>query len=289
MLKISGTEHFPTVGVFGNAPLIRMLLAPALALGVDIVSLQTDIGSNSLGQCSVVTVIGDSIPVSQVKTFENADLIFRSNSSVMSFVKEWNQNRDVEDFDAKLSILVARSPHGQASAWTPTQIVDRHSLFMTVTPPPVLSLYQLGIAQTLALDLARNSAAVGVMDVEIVLKDGEFLASHLSLGPTPNGLWTIEGARTSQFEQHLRAILDLPLGDPSLTAPFAVSSSFFGEGNMYRPYLHLMARSPGLKFHQYGSDAVSAKGHVTALGWNLLDLQECVSHAIDYMSGVIDE
>lgn len=283
------TDHFPAVGVLGSSSLIRMLLTPGLALGVDIVTLQSDLGSNLLGRCTVATVVGDSTLVSQVKTFENAGAIFRPASSSMSFVKEWNESCDASDsLGSRFSVLVARSPHGQASSWAPTQIIDRDS-FMTVTPPPGLSPHQLGLMQILALDLAKSSAAVGVMDVEILLKDGKPFANHLTLGPTPNGLWTIEGARTSQFEQHLRAILDLPLGDPSLTAPFAVSGHFVGEGNMYRPYLHLMARSPGLKIHQYGSDAGVVKGHVTAMGGNLLELKECVSHAIEYMSGVIDE
>lgn len=284
------SEYFPTVGVIGVGALVRMMAAPALALGVDIVNLQTDIGTAELKKYSMTSVIGDPIPVSQVKTLENSGVIFRPNSSSMSFVKDWNESRDVEEsFDARFSVLVARSPHGQASAWTPTEINEMQSALMTVTPSPELSPAQLGRVQTLALDLVKESGAVGVMDVEISLKNGELFVSRLSLGPTLNGAWTIEGARTSQFEQHLRAILDLPLGDPSLVAPFAVSGTYFGEGNMYRPYLHLMARSPGLKIHQYRSGLSQAKGHVTAMGDDLLDLRECVTHAVEYMSGVIDE
>lgn len=284
------SEYFPTVGLLGAGSLVRMMIAPALALGVDIVNIQTDIDAAELKKYSMTSVIGDPIPVSQVKTLENSGVTFRANSSSMSFVKDWNEIRNVrEPFDARFSVLVARSPHGQASAWTPTEINEVQSALMTITPPPKLSPVQLGRAHTLALDLAKESGAVGVMDVEISLKDGELFASRLALGPTLNGSWTIEGARTSQFEQHLRAILDLPLGDPSLVASFAVSGTYFGEGNMYRPYLHLMARSPALKIHQYRSGLSQAKGHVTAMGDDLLDLRECVTHAVEYMSGVIDE
>lgn len=284
------SEYFPTVGLVGTSAFVRMMIAPALALGVDIVNIQTDTDAAELKKYSVTSVIGNSIPISQVKTLENSGVIFRPSSSSMSFVKDWNESRDGEESsDARFSVLVARSPHGQASAWTPTEINQVQSALMTVTPSPRLSPARLGRAQTLALDLVKDSGAVGVMDVEISLKSDDLFASRLSLGPTLNGSWTIEGARTSQFEQHLRAILDLPLGDPSLIAPFAVSGTYFGEGNMYRPYLHLMARSPGLKIHQYRSGFSQAKGHVTAMGDDLLDLRECVTHAVEYMSGVIDE
>ena len=78
-----------------------------------------------------------------------------------------------------------------------------------------------------------------------------------------------------------------------MTSRFAVAGSILRSSNrnMYRPYLHLMARSPALKFHQYRQDVGpgSWSGHVTAVGEDLLDLQESVAHAIDYTSGVIDE
>lgn len=284
------SEYFPTVGVIGSEALIRMSLASAWALGVDVLNIKTVNDPIELASCSVATVVTDSISMSQVKTLENAGVVFRPNSSAMGFVKDWNSNREEGgNLDTKFSVLIARSPHGQASAWTPTEIDSSPPTFISVTPALRLSPHQMGTAQSIALDLVRASGAIGVTDVEIFLKGRELVAGHIFLGPTFNGLWTIEGARTSQFEQHLRAILDLPLGDPSLTAPFVVSGTYSGEGNMYRPYLHLMARSPGLKFHQYLSEDLPATGHVTAMGRDLLDLKECVTHAVEYMSGVIDE
>jgi 5-(carboxyamino)imidazole ribonucleotide synthase len=131
------------------------------------------------------------------------------------------------------------------------------------------------------------------MVVKIVIQGQEHFVSGLSLGPHESGQWTIDGSRTSQFEQHLRAILDLPLGDPSMTSEHAVAGNIFGSNqrNMYRPYLHLMARSPALKIYHYRQEggAGSWLGHVTAVGDDLLDLQESVAHAVNYMSGVIDE
>jgi 5-(carboxyamino)imidazole ribonucleotide synthase len=111
--------------------------------------------------------------------------------------------------------------------------------------------------------------------------------------PHNSGHWTIEGAKTSQFEQHLRTVLDLPLGDPSMVAGFAVMGNILGgdKTDMYRPYLHLMARNPNLKFHQYRKEIRKGRkiGHVTVVGENLLELTEVIAHARDYMSGEIDE
>ena len=284
------SEEFPTVGLMGEGALVRMFEAPALALGVEIVSIKPSLDSVQVARCSVMSAIGDSIPISQVATLEKAGVKFRPNSATMTFVKEWNANNGNQgSVDAVFSVLVARSPHGQASAWTPTEIAFSHDTTTTITPSSKLDRDRLGTAQGIALALIKEFNTTGVMDVEIVLREGELAARHLRLGPTLNGTWTIEGARTSQFEQHLRAILDLPLGDPSLLAHNVVTGSFSGEGNMYRPYLHLMARCPAMKIHQYRSGLSETKGHVTAMGHDLLDLRECVTHAVEYMSGVIDE
>lgn len=284
------SAEFPTIGIVGAGPLVSMLNASALVLGVDIVNLgRTDIDEN-YARFSVVSVIGEEISASRVTTLEIAGAIFRPNSESMNFIRQWNANHLMRaPVDAVFSVLVARSPHGQASAWTPTEVTSDLDSMLTITPPPTLNRYQIAIAQEIALALIQESNVSGVMEVEIVLKDGELLARAMHLGPTSKGAWTIEGSRTSQFEQHIRAILDLPLGDPGLLTPTVVSASYSGEANMYRPYLHLMARSPAMKIHQYRSGIGHTKGHVTAMGRNLLDLTECVTHAVKYMSGVIDE
>jgi 5-(carboxyamino)imidazole ribonucleotide synthase len=145
----------------------------------------------------------------------------------------------------------------------------------------------------LALSIAEEISLIGVMAVEMFVKGEQLYINELAMRPHNSGHWTIEGARTSQFEQHLRAILDLPLGDPSMTAPFAVMGNILGgeKTDMYRPYLHLMARNPELKFHQYKKEVRKGRkiGHVTAIGKNILELTELVEHARDYMSGEIDE
>jgi len=141
--------------------------------------------------------------------------------------------------------------------------------------------------------VAEEVGVIGVMAVEMFVKGDQLYVNELAMRPHNSAHWTIDGATTSQFEQHLRAILDLPLGDPSMTAPYAVMGNILGgeKSNMYRPYLHLMARNPELKFHQYQKEVRPGRkiGHVSAVGNDLVQLISDVQHARDYMSGEIDE
>jgi 5-(carboxyamino)imidazole ribonucleotide synthase len=198
------------------------------------------------------------------------------------------------EFDCEIAVMVARSEHGQATSWAPTQTVQKDGICtLTITPAPNISTEIAEKAQHLALSIASEIALVGVMAVEMFIKGDEIFINELAMRPHNSGHWTIEGSRTSQFEQHLRAILDLPLGDPTMTAPFAVMGNILGgdKTDMYRPYLHLMARNPELKFHQYKKEVRKGRkiGHVTVIGENLLELTEVAEHARDYMSGEIDE
>ena len=111
--------------------------------------------------------------------------------------------------------------------------------------------------------------------------------------PHNSGHWSIDGSVTSQFEQHLRAVLDLPLGDPRPRAPWSVMVNVFGADHdeLYSAYRHVMAADPGLKIHLYGKGVRSGRkiGHVTACGSDVDALRERTAHAADYLAGVIDE
>jgi 5-(carboxyamino)imidazole ribonucleotide synthase len=198
------------------------------------------------------------------------------------------------DFDFEISVMVARSPHGQAATWAPTQTVQSDGICtMTIAPAPELSEALGQQAQQIALSIAAEIKLVGVMAVEMFVKGDQIFINELAMRPHNSGHWTIDGSVTSQFEQHLRAILDLPLGDTSMTAKYAVMGNVLGgeKQDMYRPYLHLLARTPKLKVHQYRKEVKPGRkiGHVTLLGENLIELTTEVQHAIDYMGGVIDE
>jgi 5-(carboxyamino)imidazole ribonucleotide synthase len=159
---------------------------------------------------------------------------------------------------------------------------------LTISPAPVISQVVAEKAQHLALSIANDISLIGVMAVELFVKGDALFINELAMRPHNSGHWTIDGSRTSQFEQHLRAILDLPLGDPAMTAGFAVMANILGGA---KNDLHLMARNPQLKFHQYKKEVRKGRkiGHVTAVGENLLELTEIAEHARDYMSGEIDE
>ena len=197
-------------------------------------------------------------------------------------------------FDSEIAVMVARSPHGQATSWTPTETVQQDGICtMTISPASNISAEIAETAQRIALEIAEEVGVIGVMAVEMFVKGDQLYVNELAMRPHNSGHWTIDGATTSQFEQHLRAILDLPLGDPSMTAPYAVMGNILGgeKTNMYRPYLHLMARNPELKFHQYQKEVRPGRkiGHVSAVGNDLVQLISDVQHARDYMSGEIDE
>ncbi|CAN2215809.1 PurK Phosphoribosylaminoimidazole carboxylase (NCAIR synthetase) [Candidatus Nanopelagicaceae bacterium] len=197
-------------------------------------------------------------------------------------------------FDCEIAVMVARSPHGQATSWSATETIQENGICtLTISPAQTISEELSNQAQKLALDIADQLGVVGVMAVEMFVKGDDIYINEVAMRPHNSGHWTIDGARTNQFEQHLRAVLDLPLGDPGMTHDFAVMGNILGgeKLDMYRPYLHLMARNPDLKFHQYMKDVRPGRkiGHVTAVGSNLLQLRDDVQHARDYMSGVIDE
>ena len=369
------SNHFPTVGVIGAGQLARMSVAPAAALGVNLLLLANDaqdsgaqITNHVVGdykdletvrafarKCDVITFEHELIPLSIIKTLEADGVVVRPSSASFIFSQDkaamrerlsnfpspknavvtkaeevrefpviakaisggydgrgvWKINSQTElaavlkevgkvlieeliDFDYEIAVMVARSPHGQATTWAPTQTIQRDGIcVMTITPAPQLSNDLSEKAQKLALDIANEIGVIGVMAVEIFVKGQELFINELAMRPHNSGHWTIEGSLTSQFEQHLRAVLDLPLGNPQMTAPIAVMGNILGgdKEDMYRPYLHLMARTPELKFHHYKKEVRPGRkiGHVNLLGDNLLELTQEVQHALDYMSGEIDE
>ncbi|CAN2216311.1 PurK Phosphoribosylaminoimidazole carboxylase (NCAIR synthetase) [Candidatus Nanopelagicaceae bacterium] len=368
-------ERFPTVGIIGAGQLARMSVAPAIALGINLLLFAQDeqdcaaqIAPHVVGdyrdlaqllefakQCDLVTFEHELVPLSVIKGLEAAGIKVFPTSNSFQYSQDkaamraklatypspkwrviedegqafsfpfmakkisggydgqgvWKVKNldDLEElllehpqllieelieFDIEIAVMVARSEHGQATSWAPTQTVQEDGICtLTITPAPTISTEIAEKAQHLALSIASDISLIGVMAVEMFIKGDEIFINELAMRPHNSGHWTIEGSRTSQFEQHLRAILDLPLGDPTMTAPYAVMGNNLGgdKTDMYRPYLHLMARNPELKFHQYKKEVRKGRkiGHVTVIGENLLELTEVVEHARDYMSGEIDE
>jgi 5-(carboxyamino)imidazole ribonucleotide synthase len=191
-------------------------------------------------------------------------------------------------FRRELAALVARSPYGQGAAYPIVETVQRDGIcHEVIAPAPGLDSDRAEEAQRLALDIANALGVTGLLAVELFETDDGILVNELAMRPHNSGHWTIEGARTSQFEQHLRAVLDLPLGDTRPTAPYTVMANVLGgdDPQIYPRYIHVMAHDPGVKVHFYGKEIRPGRkiGHVTALGDDLDDVLERARHAADYL------
>jgi 5-(carboxyamino)imidazole ribonucleotide synthase len=194
-------------------------------------------------------------------------------------------------FDRELAVLVARSPHGQAAVWPVVETVQVDGVCReVVAPAPIHGDHALA-AQQAALRIAEGLGVTGVMAVEMFDTEAGVLVNELAMRPHNSGHWTIEGSRTSQFEQHLRAVLDLPLGNTRMTAPQVVMANVLGGDfpDMYDGYLHCLAHDPGIRIHMYGKQVRPGRkvGHVTALGSDAEDVRERARHAAAFLRGDI--
>jgi 5-(carboxyamino)imidazole ribonucleotide synthase len=175
----------------------------------------------------------------------------------------------------ELAALVARSPFGQGAAWPVVETVQRDGICVQViAPAPGLAGETGSDASQLALRVAAELGVVGVLAVELFeAVDGRLLVNELAMRPHNSGHWTIDGANTSQFEQHLRAVLDYPLGDTARTVPVTVMANVLGAPRqpamtMDERVHHLCARMPAAKVHLYGKGERPGRkvGHVNILG-----------------------
>src|SRR5918995_2505635 len=202
----------------------------------------------------------------------------------------------------ELSAHVARSPFGQVAVWPVVETVQRDGVCAEVlAPAPKLSDELATAAQELAVRIADRLGVVGMLAVELFQIADGVLVNELAMRPHNSGHWTIEGARTSQFEQHLRAVLDYPLGATAMAAPVVVMANVLGgraaEEGWAGPSLdervhHLMAHWPDVKLHWYGKGQRPGRklGHVTALGTDPVEVRARAVAAARYLAdGVVDE
>ncbi|MEH1097690.1 5-(carboxyamino)imidazole ribonucleotide synthase [Micromonospora sp. CPCC 205561] len=197
----------------------------------------------------------------------------------------------------ELAVQVARSPFGQVAAYPVVETVQRDGICVEVlAPAPGLPEELAVAAQQLAIDLATALGVVGLLAVELfevadpaAPPGSRIVVNELAMRPHNSGHWTIEGARTSQFEQHLRAVLDYPMGDASLTAPVVVMANVLGgePGGMSidERLHHLFAAEPGAKVHLYGKQVRPGRkiGHVTVLGDDLEDVRARAARAARWL------
>ncbi|MFB6812175.1 5-(carboxyamino)imidazole ribonucleotide synthase [Streptomyces sp. NPDC056387] len=220
-----------------------------------------------------------------VRTTEDAQAPFKAGVPVLAEEKV--------DFVRELAANIVRSPHGQAVAYPVVESIQVDGVCDTViAPAPNLSEELAGEAQALALRIAKELGVTGHLAVELFeTADGRILVNELAMRPHNSGHWTQDGAITSQFANHVRAVLDLPLGDPRPRARWTVMANVLGGDypDMYAAYLHCMAHDPQLKIHMYGKDVKHGRkvGHVNTYGDDLDDVLERARHAAGYLRGTI--
>lgn len=195
------------------------------------------------------------------------------------------------DFARELSAIVVRSASGQVVAYPISETVQADGICVeTVTPAPGLDPDAASGLQEMAIRIATELAVVGVLAVELMeARDGRIVVNELAMRPHNTGHWTIDGALTSQFENHLRAVLDLPLGAPSMRADVVVMTNVLGgdEEDLTGALQHVFARDREVRVHLYGKEVKPGRkvGHVTCLGNDVDDVRRRSRHAANYLMG----
>ncbi|WP_232549440.1 5-(carboxyamino)imidazole ribonucleotide synthase [Propioniciclava soli] len=197
------------------------------------------------------------------------------------------------DFARELSVLVARRPGGEAVVYPVSETVQRDGIcHETTTPAPGLPPQRAAELQRLALRIAEALGVVGILAVELMeRRDGTVVVNELAMRPHNTGHWSIEGAVTSQFENHLRAVADLPLGSPAPVAPVVVMSNVLGGTNDdLLGTLPAVLADPGTRVHLYGKAVKPGRkvGHVTVCGDDVATTRDAARAASALLEGASD-
>ena len=201
----------------------------------------------------------------------------------------------------ELAALAARSPYGQGAAWPVVETVQRDGICVQVlAPAPGVGESTASEAGQLSLRLADALQVVGVLAVELFeTTTGKLLVNELAMRPHNSGHWTMDGSTTSQFEQHLRAVLDYPLGSTAPVVPLTVMANILGAQQtpqmpMDERLHHLFGRMPDVKVHLYGKEERPGRkiGHVNVMGsdgspddhWYLASVRERAERAAHWLS-----
>lgn len=231
----------------------------------------------------------DGKGVMLVRTPDDADAWFAQADGAPLLAEE------AVAFEREIAVMIARSPSGQVAVWPVVETVQVDGICTEVlAPAPDLSDDAAERITSAAITIARELDVTGVMAVELFdVGGGEFVVNELAMRPHNSGHWSMDGSVTGQFEQHLRAVLDLPLGDTRARAPWTVMGNVLGGEyeELYPTYKHLMARDPGLKIHLYGKGVRPGRkiGHVNVFGDDLVGLRARARHACDYLQGTVTE
>jgi 5-(carboxyamino)imidazole ribonucleotide synthase len=194
---------------------------------------------------------------------------------------------ELVDFTRELAQQVARRPSGEVRAYPLVETVQRGGVCAEVlAPAPKTGDREQRVTTEIATAIAQGLDVVGMLAVELFETADRVLVNELAMRPHNSGHWSQDGAVTSQFEQHLRAVLDLPLGDPSPRADWSVMINILGgpsAGGLDERFVDAMIAHPEAKIHTYGKAPRPGRkvGHVTVSGDDLDEVAYAARAAAD--------
>jgi len=200
------------------------------------------------------------------------------------------------EFSRELSALVARTPDGECRAWPVVHTIQVDGVCdEVIAPAQDIPLEVAAAAEDAAVRIANELGVTGVMAVELFETPGTgsgFLINELAMRPHNTGHWTQDGSVTSQFEQHLRAVLNLPLGATDALGPVVVMKNFLGGENqeLFSAFPQAMATEPAAKIHCYGKAVRPGRkiGHVNLVGASAGDVDSVRQRATAVASIIRD-
>ncbi|WP_430868521.1 5-(carboxyamino)imidazole ribonucleotide synthase [Demequina aurantiaca] len=172
-------------------------------------------------------------------------------------------------FTRELAILVARRPSGDVAVWSVVESIQREGVCSEViAPAPDLDAALERQAREIGVRVATELGVVGVLAVEMFESRGALVINELAMRPHNSGHWTMDGSATNQFEQHLRAVADLPLGETAAHSDWTVMANVLGGARQDLPSALADLVDPGAKIHLYGKEVRPGRkvGHVNVSG-----------------------
>lgn len=186
----------------------------------------------------------------------------------------------------EVAVLVARRPGGQHVTYPPVRTVQEGAMCREVHSPAAIDPDLASQARDLAVTVADGIGSVGILAVELFVVDGRLLLNELAARPHNAGHVTIEGSVTDQFENHLRAVADLPLGATEPRGPAAMVNVVGGRQDPRERLAEALTHDE-VAVHLYGKGHRPGRklGHVTALGDDLDDAADRARRAADALTG----
>lgn len=270
---------FPVVGVIAPELAISHLTESAQRLGIEIKGSSTSMSAAELiafaKECTLICGEPEQISIGAIKVAEQSGVKIYPSSKLLDAISTIETHQSTGE---RLAIIAARSPHAQSAIWP----IALDSKDLHISPAPGMSEEQSVTIAVSVLNLLNEINLTGGIELIVDANHYQNLIEVNWLQPKSAFISELNST-TNYYEQYLRAVLDLPMGETGTLQNYAVSGSLKTDPNSndYRPYLHLMARNPKLKFDQ-------REKLIGLTGDNLTELLTEIIHAQQYYSGEID-